>query len=77
MARISAGSHLFRIDMFPIGGLSMDRLGSGIVECFHNVVVWLSDSMFVWPIMACCENYFVGISYPTISLNNRVVFPHV
>ena len=35
-------------------------LGSGIVDCFHGV-------------MACCENCFVGISYATIGLENRVV----
>ena len=47
------------------------------MDCFHEVVAWLSDSMFVWPVMACCENYFVGISYATIGLDNRVVFAHV
>ena len=33
--------------------------------------------MVVWPIMACCENYFMGISYATIGLDNRVIFAHV
>ena len=45
-------------------------LGSGIVGFFHDVVAWLSDNMFVWPVMACCENCFVGISYATIDLDN-------
>ena len=52
-------------------------LGSEIVDCFHDVVAWLSDSMFVWPVMACCKNCFVGISYATIGRDNRVVFAHV
>ena len=34
------------------------------MDCFHGV-------------MACYENYFVGISYAIISLENRVVFTHV
>ena len=47
------------------------------MDCFHDVVAWLGDSMFVWPVMACYENYFMGISYATIGLDNRVVFAHV
>ena len=30
--------------------------------------------MFVWPMMAVCVDYFVGISYATIDLENQVVF---
>ena len=41
-----------------------------IVDCFQGIVAWLGDSMFVWPIVACCENCFVGISYATIGLEN-------
>ena len=52
-------------------------LGSRIVDCFHDVAAWPGDSMFMWPVMACCENCFVGISYATIDLDNRVVFAHV
>ena len=47
------------------------------MDCFHDVVVWLGDSMFVWPVMSCYENCFVGKSYATIGLDNRVVFAHV
>ena len=53
------------------------NLGSRIVDCFHDVVAWLGDNMFVWPVMACYENCFVGISYTIIGLDNRVVFAHV
>ena len=52
-------------------------LGSGIVDCFQGVVAWLGDNMFVWLVMACCENCFVGIFYATIGLENQVVFAHV
>ena len=31
----------------------------------------------MWLVMACCEKFFVGISYATIGLDNRVVFTHV
>ena len=44
------------------------------MDHFHDVVAWLSDNMFVWLVMACCENCFMVISYATISLDNRVVF---
>ena len=47
------------------------------MDCFQGVVAWLSNSMFVWHVMACCENCFVGISYTTIGLENWVVFAHV
>ena len=60
--------------MYPPWG---PKLGSQIVDCFQGVVAWLSDGMFVWPIMACCEKCFVGISYATISLENRVFFAHI
>ena len=47
------------------------------MDCFHYVVAWLSNRIFVWPVMACCENCFVGIFYAIIGLDNRVVFAHV
>ena len=47
------------------------------MECFHDVVSWLGDSMFMWLVVACYENCFVGISYATFGLDNRVVFAHV
>ena len=30
--------------------------------------------MFVWSVMALCVDYFVGISYATIGLENQVLF---
>ena len=48
----------------------MARFGSGIVDYFHNVVAWLGDNMFVWPVTACYKNCFVGIYYATIGLDN-------
>ena len=30
--------------------------------------------MFVWPVMAVCVDFFVGISYAKIGLKNQVVF---
>ena len=30
--------------------------------------------MFVWPMMAICVDFFVGISYATIGLENQVDF---
>ena len=46
------------------------------MDCFLDVVAWLVDSMFVWPITGGCENIFLGISYATIGLDNQVVFAH-
>ena len=36
--------------------------------------VWLEYGMFGWPVMAICVDYFVGISYATIGLENQGVF---
>ena len=30
--------------------------------------------MFVWPMMIVCVDFFMGISYATIGLENQVVF---
>ena len=62
--------------MCLVCGLSI-TIFTGTVDCFHDIGTWLSDSMFIWHVMACCENCFVGIFYATISLANRVVFAHV
>ena len=50
-------------------GLDFDslRVGSRTVLC-------LGSGMFVWPVMVVCADYFVGISYVAIGLENQVVF---
>ena len=36
--------------------------------------VWPEYGMFVWPMMVVYVDYFVGISYAMIGLENQVVF---
>ena len=36
--------------------------------------VWLKYGMFVWHVIAICVDYFVGIFYAKIGLENQVVF---
>ena len=54
--------------LWPGFGPDLDslRAGSGAVLC-------LGGGMFVWPMMAICVDYFVGISYATIGRENQVV----
>ena len=56
-------------DVWPGFGLDLDssKVGSGAVIC-------PSGGMFVWPVMTVYVDYFVGISYVTIGLENQVVF---
>ena len=37
-------------------------------------VLGLGCGMFVWLVMIVCVDYFLGISYATIGLENQVVF---
>ena len=50
-------------------GLDLESLGAGF-----RVILCSGGGMFVWPIMDVCVDYFVGISYATIGLENQVVF---
>ena len=41
-------------DMCPVGGLSNDQiLGSGMVDCFQGVIVWLGDIILVCYCIEC------------------------
>ena len=55
--------------LWPGFGLDLDspRAGSGTVLC-------LGRGKFVWPMMVVCVDFFVGISYATIGLENQVIF---
>ena len=55
--------------LLPHFCLDLDSLGAG-----SGTVLCLGYGMFMWPVMAVCVDYFVGISYATIDLENQVVF---
>ena len=55
-----------KIDPWDLGHYS---LGAG-----SRVVLCPGGGMFVWPVMVVYVDYFVGISYATIDLENQVVF---
>ena len=39
-----------------------------------GVVLCPGGGMFMWPVISVCVDFFVGISYATIGLENQVVF---
>ena len=49
--------------------LDLDSLGAG-----SGTILCLGCGMFIWLVMALCVDFFVGISYATIGLENQVVF---
>ena len=49
--------------------LDLDSLGVG-----SGAILCPGGGMFVWHVMAVCVDYFVGISYAIIGLENQVVF---
>ena len=55
--------------MGPSFGLDLD-----ILRARYGAVICLGGGMFVWPVMALCVDYFVGISYIIIGRENQVVF---
>ena len=51
--------------LWPGFGLDLDSLGVG-----SRVLLCPGGGMFVWPLMVVCVDYFVGISYAIIGLEN-------
>ena len=55
--------------LWPSFGLDLNSL-----RVRFRAVLCPGGGMFVWPVMVVCVDYFVGISFATIGLENQVVF---
>ena len=57
--------------LWPDHGLVVDSLGTESGTVLYPIF----GMIVVWPIMACCVDYFLGISYATIGLEDQVIIP--
>ena len=54
--------------LWPDHGLVVNILGTE-----SGTILYPVCGVIVWPVMACCVDYFVGISYATTGLEDQVV----
>ena len=55
--------------LWPSFSPNLDGLGAR-----SGVVLRPGGGIFMWPVMAVCVDYFVGISYAIIGRENQVFF---